>query len=200
MADVSWENAEFPILESEPSSPSTADTFTLYQLSDGTVGTKTDGGTVTQLNNSGGGAPDYIRIEHQETSGTAGGGVTGSTWNTRTLNTEVTDSGGHATLSSNQVTLASGTYQFIATAFAGAGNAVSRFRLYNVTDTAVIAQGIGAQAKGTFTVTGQFTIATSKAIELQQWSNVTRATDAQGEAVSTGSTEVYATLDLWKIA
>jgi hypothetical protein len=147
----------------------------------------------------GGGAPDYIRIEHQETSGTAGGGVSGATWNIRTLNNEASDSGGHATLSSNQVTLAAGTYRFSAFASTG-GPALHRLRLWNDSDSAVVAQGPGAEGLGVYNVSGQFTIASSKAFELQHYSTAARAGDGQGPAVSTGSVEIHATLELWKIA
>ena len=55
----------------------------------------------------------YIILEHQETSGTGGGSSTSGSWETRTINTEVTDTNSDCTLSANQFTLAAGTYLFI---------------------------------------------------------------------------------------
>jgi hypothetical protein len=147
----------------------------------------------------GGGAPDYIRIEHEETSGTAGGGITGATWNIRTLNNEASDSGGHASLSSNQVTLAAGTYRFSAFASTG-GPALHRLRLWNDSDSAVVAQGPAAEGLGIYNVSGQFTIASSKAFELQHYSTTARAGDGQGPALTTGSVEIHATLEFWKVS
>ena len=53
----------------------------------------------------------YILLQDQKVAGTDGGNTSASTWQTRDLNTEVTDTGGDCTLSSNQFTLAEGEYE-----------------------------------------------------------------------------------------
>lgn len=56
-------------------------------------------------------APDFIEMRDEKSAGTDGGSFTSGDWRTRTLNTEHADTGGHASLSSNQITLAAGTYE-----------------------------------------------------------------------------------------
>jgi len=153
-----------------------------------------------------GGSADYILIQDQKTSGTAGGTFTSGAWQTRTLNTEVADTGNHASLSSNQITLAAGTYEcvFSATAFRVG---LHQARLQNITDTTtpILGQneygdnGVAAPAQTLATGRGRFTIATSKTFELQHRCAATQATDGFGKATSWG-TEIYASVEFRKVA
>ena len=71
----------------------------------------------------------FLHLQDQKTSGTEGGNFTSGAWNTRTLNTEVTDTIG-STLSSNQFTLPAGTYYIEASAPAySVGRHLSRLPL-----------------------------------------------------------------------
>ena len=54
----------------------------------------------------------YILIRDEKASGTTGGTFTSGAWQTRDLNTEVVDTGNHASVATNQITLAAGTYRF----------------------------------------------------------------------------------------
>jgi len=144
----------------------------------------------------------YVLVREEQASGTAGGGSTAATWQTRVLNTEVSDASNIATLASNQVTLPAGTYRFSASAPAFAANS-HKVRLQNITDsTTVVVGGNAASATGvqtSGTVVGRFTIATSKAFSLQHWCVTAQGVNGLGLATSIASVvEVYSQLEFWK--
>lgn len=147
---------------------------------------------------------NYILIQEQQTSGTNGGTFTSGSWQTRTLNIEVTDSGNDASLASNQITLAAGTYEAIITshAYRVDGHAC---RLQNVTDSATLVNGEGAISFAASDYGaehslgfGRFTIASSKVLELQAKCNTTRATDGLGRATYQ-ATEIFASVQLTRV-
>ena len=119
------------------------------------------------------------------------------------MNTEVADAGGHATIATNQITLAAGTYRFRCGAI---GHHVTnhQLRLQNTSDAATVETGLNAYTNqssvSTFAeVSGRFTIASTKTFELQHRSGATKATTGFG--ISTGwGTEVYAVAEFWKEA
>lgn len=147
--------------------------------------------------NSSSGA-DYILIRDVKTSGTDGGASATGSFETRDLNEITSDSGGHASLSTNQVTLAAGTYVFIGRC-PGYKTGSQQAMLYNVSDTAVIEYGETGASIGSVQVDGEFTIAASKTVELRHRVAVSSA-DGHGIATSFSTEEVYATLKLWKTA
>lgn len=144
------------------------------------------------------GVNDIVLVQDQATSGSSGPTYTADAWRTVPLDTEVIDTGSIATLGSNQITLAAGSYQFWFEFCGGAnsaGAARGRGRLYNASDTAVVEQGtnnIMAAASNSIHPNGfgQFTIATSKAFEIQFFPK-TNNIDENG-AMTTGEVEVYA--------
>jgi hypothetical protein len=158
-----------------------------------------------QAAGGGGAAPDYILIRDERASGTQGGGALAGVWQTRVLNTEVNDDGGHASLSSNQITLAAGTYRVRAHAPAYTVN-THKIKLYNITDTVDIIIGTSQVAIASNLVEnrsfleGQFIIAGTKTIELQHRCQTARGSDGLGKASSYGVIEVYAIIELWKEA
>lgn len=139
-------------------------------------------------------------LQDQKASGTAGGTFTAGAWQTRTLNTTVTDTIG-STLTSNQFTLPAGTYYFEAICPTLNTNS-SQARLQNITDATTTLLGIncvtGTTAGGFGFVNGQFTITGTKTFELQNRCSITRATDGFGYACGWG-TEVYAEVRVWKV-
>jgi len=147
-------------------------------------------------------ALDYIYLRDQQSSGTDGGTFTSGAWRTRVLNTEVEDTGGHCSLASNQFTLSAGTYRIRARA---PGLIVNQHqtRLQNVSDSTTTLTGSNAYADATNNgasdscVRGRFTIASSKAFELQHQCATTKATSGFGAKCSFG-TEVYAEVELWR--
>ena len=154
----------------------------------------------------GGSAPDII-LQDQKAANTAGGGFTSGADQTRVINTEVRDAGGDCTLSSNQFTLAAGTYYLKAVVPAYAVNRHQAF-LYNVSDSSVVAVGTamyaGADTQGTVSqsvITAVFTIASPKAFAIRHRCQTTKNTDGFGVASNFASrTEIYTTVELWKIA
>mgnify|MGYP001561478240 CR=1 FL=1 len=149
-------------------------------------------------------AEAYIYIRDEKAATTEGGTFTSGAWRTRTLNTEVADTGNNATLATNQITLAAGTYRFRADAPAYDVN-THQAKLYNITDVADIALGTSERsgdAANTVTrsfVAGRFTIAGSKVLELQHRCVTTFADSGFGRAVG-WATEVYAQIEFWKEA
>ena len=148
-----------------------------------------------------------LQYENQQSSGTPGGTATSGSWQTCTLNTEVLDTGGHGTLSSNEITLDAGTYEVEwAQMFSRIG--VCQTRLYNVTDSAAIHYGLVARSDDTTTdydnvmSTGRyrFILSSSKTIRMEYYVTATRSSNGLGTTLSTGSTNTYAFLHLRKVA
>lgn len=161
------------------------------------------GGTVTYTPIAPGTNP-YVKVADQKASTTEGGTFTTGAWQTRTLNTKVRDAASIATLSANQVSLPAGTYQFRAVAPAfDVGR--HQLRLQNITDAVTVDIGpIAYEAAPNIActlteVSGEFTIAATKAFELQHRCELTRATNGFGLAGSWG-TEVFAVVEFWKIS
>ncbi len=174
--------------------------------SDGHLCRIDSGGGVTDIELAATASIPYLLYQDQKTQNTNGGTFTAGAWRTRDLNTEVIDTGGYGTLSSNQVTLLAGTYVVHASAPAYLINARHQLRLQNITDTATLATGTSCYIPTISTnmvslpaiLSGAFTISGTKVIELQHQCQSTEATDGFGVAANFG-TEVYAVLELWRI-
>lgn len=183
---------------------------------DNTVATAVSGATVwaklTHSNLTTTGNPFGAQLFHarnQQTSGTDGIATTGAAWNTVVLNTSVTNEITSASLSSNQITLPSGTY-FIdgVCPFFIANGAYAKLRLRNITagSTALVgnqtltpnASG-GATGAGTGhpTIQGRFPLSGSSVLELQIY---TSNNGTAGRAASSGEVEVYGEVLIWKLA
>jgi len=158
-------------------------------------------------------------------NGTDGGSLSTGTWNTREINTEMTDDL-TITTAGNQMSLAAGTYWLEAEATTNfTGNfqrgtteiATSKLRLRNITDTAtlltgmsgrlaVIDDGGGNDESADFsihtTMCGRFTLGGTKSVEIQNYTtnNLSSPGIKGGKAVSSGENEVYLDLKLWKIS
>lgn len=149
---------------------------------------------------------NYVYIRDEKPDNTAGGAATSGSWQTRTLNTEVSDTGGLAALSSNQVTLAAGTYivESRAPAFACARHQI---RLQNVTAGTTLLLGSGtysspsdptqtdSQIKG-----GVITVAAGQAIELQHRVQTSASGDGYGIAINFGVTNIFSEITFRKVA
>lgn len=142
---------------------------------------------------------DYILIRDEKAQGTSGGTFTAGAWRTRDLNTEVDDTGGYASIGSNQITLLAGTYRvhIQAPAYFCARH---QARLYSITDSALVLTGSSgysgsvsniADGSTVFSIIdGRFTLSGTKVLEVQHQSEETRATHGFGVASNFG-TEVY---------
>ncbi len=143
-----------------------------------------------------------VHFQDQKANGTHGGASSAATWNTRTLNTEVSNTISGASLASSQITLPAGSYRMWATAPAYTVSK-SRLRLRNITDTTTTLSGGNSTDEGTnlsqtYTLQGRFTIAAQKTFELQHYTASAVATFGLGVACSTGESEIYADVMIWK--
>jgi hypothetical protein len=129
------------------------------------------------------------------------------------------------TPSSNQLSLAAGTYYVQAEAvtnFSGLANrgatevAASKLRLRNITDSATLVTGLGSRfahaddgggsnQSADFSLlaslSSRFVLVGTKTVELQNWvSNALSSPVIKGgKALSSGEVEVYTDLKIWKI-
>lgn len=153
----------------------------------------------------------YLFVRDEKSNGTNGGSSSNATTHTRVLNTVVTNTISGASLGSNQITLPPGRYRIKARApiAKGSGGASPhKAHLYNTTDAAVTIVGsngwmdggspVGAQTDSF--VSGEFAITAQKVFELRQYNTEAEANTGLGYAVSNGLVEVYAEVEIWKVA
>ena len=144
-----------------------------------------------------------FHVRDEKANNTNGGSCTGGTWNTRDLNTILTNEISGASLSSNQITLPSGTYFIISYAPAYACSR-HKLKLRNITDSSDTLIGnseytIG-QAQTISFINGRFTIASSKTFEIQHYPQNTVATNGFGVTTIASVVEVYTNVQIWKVA
>ena len=134
-----------------------------------------------------------------------GGTFTSGSFLTRTLNTSLTNEISGASLSSNQITLPSGTYFIYASAPAYAVNRHT-IRLRNITDSTDTLLGTSSYAENSTSVsniamvTGRFTISAQKTFEIQHRCQTTSATLGFGVSKDMSETNVYTDVQIWKVA
>ena len=161
--------------------------------------------TTTTIDAAGGGGglhSAYVLICDEKAQNTSGGTFTSGAWRTRDLNTEKFDTGNHASVTTNQISLAAGTWYVRACAPAYAVDR-HQLRLQDITNTATLVTGQsliagnGNNVSNIATLAGRFTIAGTTTIELQHRCETTLATRGFGCEANFG-TEVYASIELWK--
>lgn len=150
-------------------------------------------------------AVDYLEYRDEKAANTAGGTATSGSFETRVLNTEHADTGNHGSLSSNQITLAAGTY--IALIHVPGAGGVNAFitKLRNITDSTDTLTGSSAIAGGGnimahSVISGRFTIAAQKTFEVQMRVGTTTATNGWGFPTNLGIGETYTVARFWKVA
>jgi len=145
----------------------------------------------------------YVKVYEAQNSGVEGGGAVPG-WQTRVLNTEI-DTDGVVTLSSNQLTFTTGTYDSLIFVPHYQTNGTTA-RLRNVTDGTTVLLGLDTYATGGVgmyvPIVGRFTVAASKALEVQMATqDTTRPTTGLGKANGFTSTqEIYTVAEFWKVA
>ena len=116
----------------------------------------------------------------QKAYNTEGGTFTSGAWRTRDLNTEISDADGIVSISSNQFTLATGTYTIEWEAPAAYTVNHHSTRLYNSTDASVEQLGSSEFANSSFSTISYgkdvVTISGSKTFEIQHLANLTSNT------------------------
>jgi hypothetical protein len=149
-----------------------------------------------------------VLIEDQKTSGTPGGTFTTGAWQPRDLNTEVLDTHGLASVTSNQITLLMGgaTSRTWGFEIRCPGNRVGRHqaRLWNDTTSAEIKVGTSTYsdpdddyAQTESVIKGQVTITEDTTFEIQHQCEFTYASQGFGVECDFGATEIYTTAEFW---
>ena len=145
----------------------------------------------------------YAIIGDEKSAGTDGGGFTSGAWRTRDLNAELSDPDGIVSISSNQFTLAAGSYLVVASAPAlGVNN--HKLKIYNITDSADVQIGTTEYAhasdystKRSF-VSSRFTISGSKVFEIQHRCETTKSTTGMGRGYSMSVVELFTLVEIYK--
>jgi hypothetical protein len=140
----------------------------------------------------------YLHVRDEKASGT-GGGASVVGVQTRTLNTVVENTIAGASLASNRVSLPPGKYRF-----QGSAPSVYRHRalLVNHTDSTTIqagTNGYGSAQPTTSFVSGKFTLSATKEIRLDQYIGTADSSGLSG-AITSGTSEIYSVLEIWKEA
>ena len=141
----------------------------------------------------------YIRDE--KTAGTNGGTFSSGAWRTRVINTITTNGGSFISLSSNQVTLTTGTYIIDAKAPHYSSTSNHAIRWQNITDATTDILGSNESANNQSTnscLYDKITITSTKVFELQHRCQSSKSVDGLGRAHGY-QTEVYATVFITKI-
>lgn len=146
----------------------------------------------------------YVHLQDQKAQNTDGGTFTSGAWRTRDLTTEVEDTHSLASLASNQITLAAGTYR-VRIDMPGVQVDGFRARLQNITDSTTVplkstngySSSAATQAWSSCVIAGRFTISTTKTFEVQGWCQTTRSTYGFG-LKSNIDVEVYTVAEFWK--
>jgi hypothetical protein len=151
-------------------------------------------------------APDVI-LQEQQAQNTAAGGFTSAAWQTRALNTSVRNVLAGSSFAANALTLPAGTYvaSWSAPAFSVDAH---KTRLFNVTDSSVIALGTSEFTANSSAIAQTrsigdtvFTLSTSKAIRIEHFCGTTRATNGLGLPSNfSGAVEIYAWLNVNRVA
>jgi hypothetical protein len=149
---------------------------------------------------------ELLHVRDEKVANTSGGTFTSGAWRTRTLNTSVTNEISGASLSSNQITLPSGTYYIFGSANVGYAVGTHAAKLRNTTDSSdtiigsseYVATADGVSNKSF--VIGRFTISAQKVFELQHQCSNTVSTDGFGVNISFVANQVFADVQIWKVA
>jgi hypothetical protein len=144
-----------------------------------------------------GNAGAYAELSDVKTSSTNGGDFNSGSWVTRTLNNKV-DRSGSVTLSSNAFTPAKDGYAiWSAPAFEVNGH---QTRLYNVTDSTVVALGTSMFSDSSYdgynSSTGSGPVLAGKEYRIEHRCESTRAGSGLGQATSWGD-NIYTRVELW---
>jgi len=146
-----------------------------------------------------------FHIVNEQATATGGGGSTTLNFIKIPYNTVKTNEITGASLSSNQITLPSGSYYVSANTVLYRTNE-SKIFLRNVTDSTYDLIGHpmfvsqGDSASGTVHIDGRITISSQKVFEIQVWTQRTQANGfGYGSGITDGQASVFASLKIWKI-
>lgn len=144
----------------------------------------------------------YVCVRDKKAQNTAGGTFTSGAWRTRDLADEQADAAGIASIASNQITLAAGTYRCLISCPARQVND-HQARLYNITDTAVLLDGShihagsGGGVHNRSLIAGRFTLAAQKTLEVQHRCSLSRSDYGYGN-LANFTDEIYTIAEFWR--
>jgi len=144
-------------------------------------------------------------VTDRKATGTDAGSSVQNTWSTRVLNHELFDPDGIVSLSSNQFTLGAGTY-YVEWAAPLHDAQYGKTRLYNATDSVTVLDGEGLYSPTALDLTvwfrgfARFTIASSKAFEIQYNVSSDQVSYGLGIGTNRGAYEYYTTVRIFKEA
>lgn len=152
------------------------------------------------------GVLQYAKISDTKAANTAGGTFNSGADQTRTLNTEDSDTGSIVAISSNRFTPIAGTYIIQASA-PGFGVETHQAFLYNQTAGADVSGCIGTSERSSAVdsvqsrsfVIGKFTANGTDAYEIRHRCSSSLATQGFGNPANLGRSEVYTIVELWKV-
>ena len=155
----------------------------------------------------GGKFASYAMITDQKANNSSGGIFTSGAWRTRDLNTEIEDTDGIVSISSNQFELAAGTYLVNASAPAHRVN-THQIRIYNATDSSIVQLGTLEFSHSAYATTTRsfaskrFTISATKSFEIQHRCSYTYGTTSSpigyGRSQGLGNNELYTLVEIYK--
>lgn len=151
----------------------------------------------------GGYTMSYVRVSHTLSVGTGGGTALSGAWRTRPLNTIDNDDDGISTLSSNAIGLPAGTYRINSQSHHSNSQNTST-RLKRVSDSAILAQSVNAFIAFSTTdvsvISDEFTLSSTDEILLEYRVSSSLANTGLGNPLNFATDEIYAVVEIWKIA
>ncbi len=149
---------------------------------------------------------DLLHVREQQSANTSAGTFTSGAWQTRLLNTVTTNEISGASLSSNQITLPSGTYQIV-------GHAIGyrcdrhKIKLRDTTNTIDLIIGtsefndsVAGESSTTSFIEGRFTLSAETVLELQHQCQTTKTVNGFGIASNFSVIEVFSEVLIKKIS
>jgi len=162
--------------------------------------------TAEQLNDTVDNFADIAIFNEQQASSTSGGTFTSGSYVKRTLNTTVVNNIVGCSIASSVITLPAGTFNVQAWAPAFSCNS-HRTRLQNTTAATTIALGMNAFTSNVASyaethsfLNCTFTLSVSSTIELQHRCQDTKTTNGLGVVCTFADSEVYAQIQITRIA
>lgn len=188
-----------------------SDDYVMTVTSNASVWKKLTAANLTGTGNSFG--AQLLHAQELLTSGVGPSTVlTNGGWGNRILNTSVTNEIASATLTAATGTLSlpAGTYYVEADAVlstTGSGGATAKLRLRNSTDGATLLSGLNTSLSGAgvsvwswgTSLKGRFTLAGTKNVNLQNYYS-SSINLYGGSAMSSGESEIYTDLRIWRLS
>ena len=162
---------------------------------------KTQGADSEPIWDSAGFYDAYLKYADVKSTTVNAGASSATTEHVRAL-AEITDTASIGSITSNQITLPSGTYitKFSCPAFESSRH---RAHLYDTTGSAVLILGQGAATSSNIMNSsvgvGHFTLSGSSVLELRHYIQDAKASSGLGLAMNDGHSEVYSVIEFWRL-